>query len=342
MKHLVRLIIYCSIFALPVMTHAQNPDPRDYEVGYFVPNHTTIINTYLRQVSATEGRDYSAQALALRATHIMKFGDLVITPFDLIVPVQNTDLYTPVAALAAVNPAFATVPTDFKLNSHTSGLGDITYLPTIGHGIEQSKEDRTHTWYALTLYVTAPTGRYDKNKLLNVGSNRWTINPLVVVGQRFWKAFTFEAMANMAFYTNNSEYRTLATGPRDFSLSQKPSFGAAAQFAVDLHPMFYVGLSYYLAINGKRTRDVGDGIDQFDADSSTVHTLRTNLGIRVTPQTLILAQWNEDVGGSSNAVKGRFFGLRLTHAFFAAPAPSPRAPITDPNAAPTAPASAAN
>jgi len=358
-KSLVRIFLVLSACAIPALTQAQNPDPRDYEVGYFVPNHTTIINTYLRQVSATEGRDYSAQALALRATYILKLGDIVVTPFDAILPVQNIDLYTPASTFlnplfGAINPALAgQVPNDFKLNTHTSGMGDFTYLPTIGHGLTQDAENHTHTWYALTVYITAPTGRYDKDRVLNVGGNRWIFNPLIVIGQRFARAFTLELMGNVSFYTNNDEYRMLTRPGRDLDLKQKPSFGAAAHFAVDLHPMFYFAVSYYFAANGKRTFDdpgnpaimgaagVG-GDDLLDVASGNVHTIRTNFGIRVTPQTLILAQWNEDVAGSNKPgiVKGRFFGLRITHAFFA-PAKRPtRAPITDPasrDVAPVAP-----
>ena len=345
MKFLVRIFIVIAACALPALTQAQNPDPRDYEVGYFVPSHTTIVNTYLRQVSATEGRDYSAQALALRATYILKFGDIVVTPFDGILPIQNVNAYTP---LAALNPAFATVPSDFKLTSHTTGMGDFTYLPTIGYGLLQNAENHTHTWFALTGYITAPTGRYDKDRVLNVGGNRWVFNPLLVVGQRFLRAFTLEIMGNASFYTNNDEYRQIQRPGRDLDLKQKPSFGAAAQFAVDLHPMFYLGVSYYLAVNGKRTFDdpgagaMAGGSDILDVDKGTVHTIRTNFGIRVTPQTLILAQWNEDVAGSNKPgiVKGRFFGLRLTHAFFAPSKPPTRAPITDPASRDVSPADA--
>jgi hypothetical protein len=321
---------------VPSLTQAQSPDPRDYEVGYFVPSGTTIINSYLRNQSSMKGRDISAQALALRATHILKVGDLVITPLDVILPIQNVNLYTPLNALPGLNA----VPGDLKLTANATGFGDLTYLPTIGHGLTQNAENHTHTWYALTVYITAPIGQFDKTRLLNIGSNRWTINPLIMVGQRFARAFTFEVLANMAMYTSNSEYRvpgnpTLAG--MDLKLSQKPSFGAAAHLGVDLHPTFFVGLSYLLAINGKRSFEVA-GMDITETDSNTVQTFRLNVGIRATQQTQILVQWNEDfsVTDTPNAIRGRFFGLRLTHVFFAPrEAPPARTPITDPNGKPS-------
>lgn len=331
MRLCVRTLLLLSTLVLPALVHAQNPDPRDYEVGFFVPSHTTVINTYLRHVSATKGRDVSVDALAFRATHIIKFGDLVFTPLDVILPVQDVRAFTP---LSALNPAFAAVPRDFKLTSHASGVGDVVYLPTIGHGINENNEDHTHTYYALTMYITAPTGQYNKHDLVNVGGNRWIFNPLVMVGQRFLRAFTFEVMANLAFFTNNSDYRgptTLTTGP-DFTLKQKPSFSAAAHLGIDLHPLFYVAGSYWLALNGRRELDdlPGGAAAITETRKNTVHSFRLNFGIRVTPQTLILAQWQEDLERSNNAgVLTHFFGLRLTHAFFAPRETPTRAPVTD-------------
>jgi hypothetical protein len=338
-KRLVHALVLLVACALPAVAAAQNPDPRDYEVGYFVPNRTTIINTYLRHQSASKGRDFSALGAAFRATYILKLGDLVITPFDAILPVSDQTAYT---RLNTVSPAFAMVPNDLKLSLHATGMGDLIYLPTIGHGVTQNAKDHTHTWYALTTYITAPTGKYDPNKLLNVGGNRWVFNPLLMVGQRFLRAFTLEAMANLSIYGKNDEYRVPnpALAGRNLELTQKPSFGAMAHLAVDLHPSFFVATSYQLAVNGERELELPaalGGTTQRETKGNTVHSVRLNFGMRVTPQTLVLFQWNQDVAGSEGATVGRFFGLRISHAFFKAPVtPSTRMPISDPAATPAA------
>ncbi len=340
MKLSVHVLGLLAIVTCCSAAYAQTPDPRDYEVAFFVPSKTTLINTYLRHQAGTRNRNYSADAAIFRATYILKFGDLVFTPFDMILPIVDQRGYTPLSsALGAVNPAFAAVPSDLNLTLHATGVGDLIFLPTIGHGVTQNAEDHTHTWYALTTYITAPTGKYDAGRLLNVGSNRWTINPLLVVGQRFLRAVTVEAMANVAFFTNNDEYRVPvpALAGRNLTLEQKPSFGAALHLAVDLHPMFFVGTSYLTAVNGRREFGVptptGGTALTTETANNTVHTFRLNFGMRVTPQTLILAQWNEDVAGSDSAALGRFFGLRITHAFFQPEKRPTRNAITDPAAA---------
>jgi len=326
-------IVLVALSVWSSATHAQNPDPRDYEIGHFVPNRTIVIHTYLRHLSASEGRDYSAQALALRATYILKVGKFAIVPFDAILPVQDISVYTPVSQLSAAAPPLALVPQDLKLTLHATGMADFVFLPTIGYEFVQNAQDHTHTWMAATIYVTAPTGSYDKDRLLNVGGNRWIFNPLVTIGQRFLRAFTIEASANISAYTQNSDYRSAQLLGQLLKLKQKPSFGGAVHFGVDFHPRYFSALSYLINAGGERTVDVAGQGEVVESKQLVVHSLRANLGMRITPQTLLLAQWQEDVGGSKGSVQGRFFGLRVTHVFFSPEdKPATRQPITDPAA----------
>jgi len=304
-----------ALLTWPATSHAQSPDPRDYEVGQILPSKSVIINTYLRQVSGIEGRDISAQTLALRATYLLKFGNLAITPFDATLPIQNVEVYRPIAALG---DQFSAVPKDFKLSAHGTGMGDAAFLPSIALYIRESATEKTHTWIAATFYVSFPTGSYDKQRLLNAGANRWGFTPLLIVGQRFLRSFTLEALASAAFYGNNTEYRApiAALAGVDLKLKQKPTINAAVHLAVDLHPNFYTALSYLVGVNGERTLDVPGMGELQESRSNTVHSLRLGLGMRVGPGTSILAQWQEDIRGSKGAALGRFFGLRIIHAFF--------------------------
>jgi len=330
------LIVYgalCMLWLWPVATtHAQQPEPRDYELGFYIPSRTTLISTYMRQLSASSaGTDYSSQVFAMRGTYVFKVGGFTFAPLDILVPIQNINAYTPLSALGS---AFDQVPTDLKLTMHATGLGDISFVQTFLHGIVENEEDHTHTWYALTVYMTTPTGRYDKTRLLNPGGNRWVFNPILVVGQRFLRSVTLEGMASATFYTKNTDYRVPVAelAGRDLTLSQKPSYSLSAHLGVDLHPKFFTSLSYVAVFAGKRQFRVPQVGEQTVVDSSTLHTLRVNLGLRVTPQTLILVQWNEDFAGSDGAVKGRWVGLRFSHVFFDTPKVlTTRAPILDPS-----------
>jgi len=61
---------------------------------------------------------------------------------------------------------------------------------------------------SLGLTVSAPTGQYNPNKLLNLGSDRWSFKPEIALSHAFgpeqkWQLDTY---ANAYFFTDNTSY----------------------------------------------------------------------------------------------------------------------------------------
>src|SRR2546427_1068303 len=56
-----------------------------------------------------------------------------------------------------------------------------------------------------SLQVTAPLGQYDSTKLLNVGTNRWSIKPELGVSKA-WGPVTLEVIPAITFFTNNDDF----------------------------------------------------------------------------------------------------------------------------------------
>ena len=74
------------------------------------------------------------------------------------------------------------------------------------------------TVVGVSLNVTAPTGLYRADKILNLGSDRWSFRPEIGVSYPFGRdqKWTFDAYANCYFYTDNTSYRgaeVLRQGP---------------------------------------------------------------------------------------------------------------------------------
>jgi Putative MetA-pathway of phenol degradation len=324
---------------LPHIASAQQADARDYELGYFAPNHTVALNVYGRHESSTERRSYSQSAGLFRLTHVMRKGDWGFSLVDFLMPVVDVTVYSPIAPSS---PASAAV--------HGSGIGDLMWIPTIGYGLTQNATIHTHTWFAVTPYVTMPTGTYDRTALVNVGSNRWRVQPQAVIGQRFAKAFTLEAMVNVAFTSDNQAYRVPGQAIQgiaslypaeqqplvasvlsgDKTLSQKLSFGGALHAAMDLSPSMFLSTSYYLAVDGAKSVK---GVPWSpDPDTRTIHTLRVGFGARVTPATVLLFQLNQDLASDGNAPITRGFFARVTHLFGLGSGPAQAAPSPKPAA----------
>jgi hypothetical protein len=60
----------------------------------------------------------------------------------------------------------------------------------------------------VSLSITAPTGLYKANNLLNLGSHRWSFKPEMAVSHPFGpqQEWEFDVYANADFYTDNTSY----------------------------------------------------------------------------------------------------------------------------------------
>ncbi len=281
-------------------------DGRDYEALAYLPKDTLVGLVYLRAVSTSNvpADSYSQTQGIFRASYILKYGNLSIVPFDALLPVVDVAVYAPTPT-----PGLTTTV-------HTSGVADLTYLPTIGYTIPEN--ETTHTVIAATAYVTAPTGTYSAASPVNIGDNRWRFQPQIGLSQRFLKVLTFDLIGNLAFYTSNKNF--LVSGPAgsgDVTLTQSQTFGLEAHLAADLSPDMYVGASYYLQAAGERDISAEKlPLSQYVPEQTT-QTARFTYGIRVEKATALLLQYNQDVAASGGAPITRFIGARLSHlAFF--------------------------
>jgi hypothetical protein len=102
-----------------------------------------------------------------------------------------------------------------------------------------------------SLAVTAPLGQYDPDKLVNIGTNRWSFKPELGVSKT-WGPFTVELAAAVTFYTVNDDFFGGKTLERD------PLYAAQAHFIY--HTRFglwaAVDTTYYFGgetiVDGKR------------------------------------------------------------------------------------------
>jgi hypothetical protein len=299
-----------TLFTLSAVAHAQTAntqaDSRDYEGLSLVPNNTVVALGYGRHVSTADTQSFSEDLGILRALYILKFGNLALVPVDLVLPVVDATVYVPTATKGVVDTL------------HASGVADLTWQPTIGYTIPEN--DTTHTYFAGTLYVTAPTGSYSAFQPVNLGDNRWRTQPNIAIGQRFLKRVTAELVSGVAFYTANPAFGT-AMGT--FILKQNPTIGFEAHVGVDVSPTLWVGGSYYVAAAGQRTLTAGTASVLFEPEQTT-QTLRFTFGIHIEKSSTLLLQYNQDIAvtapaGAADplpATLSRFVGVRFSHAVF--------------------------
>jgi hypothetical protein len=297
-KRCIRWSAVCAVvcFSAPAVADVTTQtDGRDYEALAYLQTNSLVPLVYFRDISSSDSQSYTVATGVFRAAYVLKFGNLAVVPLDFYVPVENITFYTPAGVL------------------HASSIADVTYNPTLAYILTEDEASMTHTYFAVTPYITAPTGKYDPNQPVNVGTHRWAFQPQVAMGQRLAKFITVEAAANVSFHTVNDELEVPMLGRQ--SLRQKPTWGLDTHLTGDLSSAFYLGVSYYLVANGRSFFDLQTPVgtvDQTATNEQTVQTVRFTLGVRVTKQSLLLLQINQDVAASDGGTISRFFGARFS------------------------------
>jgi hypothetical protein len=323
MKYIGAMATVVALSSIASAAHAET-DARDYDALAYAKSNTLVTLGYARAISTSDSQNLSQTLGIFRAAYVLKFGNLAIVPFDAYMPAADVTIYAPTAP--------STPPSVFHasgLVDHVSGIADATYLPTIAYIVPEGESAHpldTHTYVAATVYLTMPTGMYDSTKLINIGKNRWSIQPQIAIGQRINQAFSIEAIGYAVFYTNNASFQPPPTGPMMpmlplQTLKQNATYGADVHFAANLNPTGYLSVSYYIAANGRTYFDPTVGGQMVAAevptvDQQTIQTLRFSYGWRVEKDSLILFQFNQDIEASGNGgTISRFIGARVSHAF---------------------------
>jgi hypothetical protein len=71
--------------------------------------------------------------------------------------------------------------------------------------LEDFKNYQQDTIVGASLEVTAPGGQYDADKLLNLGTNRWSVKPEIGVSKHLGPV-TLELAGGVRFYTDNDDF----------------------------------------------------------------------------------------------------------------------------------------
>lgn len=102
-----------------------------------------------------------------------------------------------------------------------------------------------------SLQVTAPWGQYDDEKLVNIGTNRWSFKPELGISQS-WGSWSLELTPSVTFYTDNTDFLNGGT------LEQAPLYAVQSHLVRTLPFGIWVALdaTYYrgarTTVNGER------------------------------------------------------------------------------------------
>jgi hypothetical protein len=110
-----------------------------------------------------------------------------------------------------------------------------------------------------SVQVSAPLGQYDRNKLVNLGNNRWFVKPDIGISKA-WGPFTLELSAGVFFFSKNGDYFGGKTLEED------------QVYTTQLHLTYNLGRGVWVALSG--TYDYGgrstiSGVRNDDIESNS-------------------------------------------------------------------------
>ena len=110
-----------------------------------------------------------------------------------------------------------------------------------------------------SIQVSAPLGQYDKDKLVNLGNNRWFVKPDIGISKA-WGALTIEFSTGVFFFSKNDDFFGGKT------LEQDPVS------STQVHVTYNLGRGIWAALSG--TYDYGgrttiDGVRSDDSESNS-------------------------------------------------------------------------
>ena len=116
-----------------------------------------------------------------------------------------------------------------------------------------------------SVQVSAPLGQYDKDKLVNLGNNRWFVKPDIGISKA-WGALTIELSTGVIFFSKNDDYFGGKT------LAQNPVSSTQVHLTYNLGRGVWVALSGTYDYGGRTTID-GVRSDELDNNSRAGITL---------------------------------------------------------------------
>lgn len=203
-RHGLRTVFFVFAFLVGLPCGAQFTDPRNYENTPVGVNQIELSYAYVRANASIDS------SLVIEGARLnLNQGTITYTRYFGMF--GHMAWVAPSIPLAGLDGSV----TGTNVSGWVAGAGDTNYEFAIllkgGPALSPAEFERYKptTTVGVSLNVTAPTGLYRADKILNLGSDRWSFRPEIGLSHPFGpeQKWTFDAYANSYFYTDTTSYR---------------------------------------------------------------------------------------------------------------------------------------
>jgi hypothetical protein len=228
-----------ALFFLAAPTQAGEIEPRSY------------VNTPVGINFLLTGYAYSNGGLSTSGSSPVKDAQLQMNTFVLAYA-RSLDIWGKSGKIDIILP-YSTLSGDATVAGQprerdVSGLNDprfrfsVNFLGAPALSVQEFANYRQDLIIGASLQVSAPLGQYDRNKLVNLGNNRWFLRPDIGISKA-WGPLTLELSTGVYFFSRNDDYfggKTIEEDP---------------VYSTQLHLTYDLGRGIWLALSG--TYDYG-------------------------------------------------------------------------------------
>ncbi|MFN8255895.1 MAG: transporter [Bacteroidales bacterium] len=109
-------------------------------------------------------------------------------------------------------------------------------------------KNQKRTILGTSLTVVAPTGQYFSDKLINLGTSRWSFKPEIAFSQRLGKRWMFDAYYGVWFFTTNNSFY-----PGSSARRQDPLHALQSHISYNITPRAWVAFDATYYTGGQST-----------------------------------------------------------------------------------------
>jgi hypothetical protein len=262
------LFVWCALLiADPRLADAQFTDPHTYDAA---PTGINVVEVAYAAAHADASIDTS---LVIAGAHLfLNQGTIKYDRyFGLFDRLTWAEAAVPVAGLSGS-------VTGTQIQRSTAGLGDSSYaLKMLLMGgpaltVDQFGDQNPTTRVGVSITVTAPTGSYNPDRILNLGADRWAFKPEVSLSYPFGRdqKWQLDSYANVSVFTDNTAYHGVEI------LRQEPLLGLEEHVSYSFSDNVWVSSDLRYAFRG--ATDV-DGINQDNPQHQLTVGSETNVSL---------------------------------------------------------------
>jgi hypothetical protein len=251
------LLALCLLLSVE-MTYGQDLDPRAYAR---IPVNVTVV---------IAGFGYSQGGIVTDATLPLEDLEARIGSPSLGV-VHSFGLFGKTAQASVALPyawgdASATISGERQSTSR-SGFGDMRLrfswllLGAPASSPAEILKAPRKTILGASLSVTAPTGQFFPEKLINIGTSRWAFKPEIAISQPLGKRWLIDFYSGIWFFTENDTFY-----PGTSVRTQDPLGSFQGHISYNIQPLMWVALDMTFYTGG---RSSVDGIEMDDRQSNS-------------------------------------------------------------------------